>query len=98
MNFFLDGLSAGFPRFKLVYDDQVMVVSISLDDERVPVVKAPVGTIARVLPEDDKQPERVLFQCPEAPGVSIKRYIIKHQSGPGQASSGFLHLFGTARE
>lgn len=90
----VDGLSSGFPNFKLVYDDCATAATITLDDEDVPVVKVPKGTVARVLQQDDTQPERVLFECPENSSFPARRYIIKYQAGPGEQSSGFLHLFG----
>uniref|UniRef100_A0A0N5AB19 Myb_DNA-bind_7 domain-containing protein n=1 Tax=Syphacia muris TaxID=451379 RepID=A0A0N5AB19_9BILA len=88
------GLSANFPSFILEYVNDADAVTIHLNEEQIPVVKVPLDTEVRVLPEDDKQPERVFFECFGGSGRDVKRYIIKHQSGPGESSSGFLHLFG----
>lgn len=88
------GLTADFPKFHMVFDETVNVVSVELDRDKQPLVRVPLNTTARACPEDDKQPESVLLVVPGTDGQPEKRYLLRHQFQPRTESTGYLHLFG----
>lgn len=79
----------------MILDDNARSVSIESQKDALPLVRVPVGTTIRVAPETFRFPERVIFDCPRFPGITLRKFVVQHQIVPGQPSSGFLHLFGS---
>lgn len=90
-------LDKDFPKFEILIDEDADNVSVeaSTGSEGPPIIRIPLGTVAKVLPADAKQPQRVFFECFGKKNIVARQYVVQHQLGPGQPSTGFLHLFGT---
>ncbi|CAG9532981.1 unnamed protein product [Cercopithifilaria johnstoni] len=94
----LNKLGEDFPKFEILIDENVdgVTVETSSSSEGVPVVRIPLGTVPKVLPVDEKHPQRVFFDCSAKQNATSRHYIIQHQMGPGEPTTGYLHLFGSA--
>lgn len=74
-----------------------VTVETNASSEGLPIVRIPLGTVPKVLPVDEKHPQRVFFDCSAAKhNIRARHYIIQHQMGPGEPTTGYLHLFGSA--
>ncbi|EJW87505.1 hypothetical protein WUBG_01582 [Wuchereria bancrofti] len=90
-------LGEDFPKFEILIDENADGVTIetSANSEGLPIVRIPLGTIPRVLPVDEKHPQRVFFDCCGKQNMAARQYVIQHQMGPGEPTTGYLHLFGS---
>uniref|UniRef100_A0A8R1Y7V9 SANT domain-containing protein n=1 Tax=Onchocerca volvulus TaxID=6282 RepID=A0A8R1Y7V9_ONCVO len=92
----LSKLDEDFPKFEILIDENAngVTVEANSNSEGLPIVKIPLGTIPKVLPVDEKHPQRVFFDCFAKQNIAARQYVIQHQMGPGEPSTGYLHLFG----
>ncbi|VDN92476.1 unnamed protein product [Brugia pahangi] len=90
-------LGEDFPKFGILIDENADGVTIETgaSSEGPPIVRIPLGTIPRVLPVDEKHPQRVFFDCCGKQNMAARQYVIQHQMGPGEPTTGYLHLFGS---
>ncbi|MFH4973525.1 hypothetical protein AB6A40_000234 [Gnathostoma spinigerum] len=90
-----DDLDDDFPDFEIIEEPGRKDVAIEKGDGGPPVVRIPKGVTAVVCHADDEQPQRVKFVVPGENGASPTEYLIQHQLGPSQPTTGFLHLFAS---
>ncbi|VDN18388.1 unnamed protein product [Gongylonema pulchrum] len=95
----LKKLDKNFPKFSILVDEKADSITVESDanSQGLPIVRIPLGTTAKVLAADAQQPQRVFFECSARKGVTGQQYVMQHQMGPGQPSTGFLHLFENIR-
>ncbi|EFO21972.2 hypothetical protein LOAG_06514 [Loa loa] len=93
----LSKLGEDFPKFEILIDENVdgVTVEASASSEGLPVVRIPLGTIPKVLPADEKHPQRVFFDCSAKGNMAARQYVIQHQMAPREPTTGYLHLFGS---
>uniref|UniRef100_A0A915PK01 Myb-like domain-containing protein n=1 Tax=Setaria digitata TaxID=48799 RepID=A0A915PK01_9BILA len=93
----LSKLDKDFPKFEILIDENADGVTVETSGSSgvTPVVRIPLGTIPKILPLDEKHPQRVFFECSAKQNIATRQYIIQHQMGPGEPTTGYLHLFGS---
>ncbi|VDP19617.1 unnamed protein product, partial [Onchocerca flexuosa] len=93
----LSKLDEDFPKFEILIDENAdgVTVEANSSSKGLPIVKIPLGTIPKVLPVDEKHPQRVFFDCFAKQNIAARQYVIQHQMGPGEPTTGYLHLFGS---
>ncbi|VDK85536.1 unnamed protein product [Litomosoides sigmodontis] len=94
----LSKLGKDFPKFEILIDENADGVTVEekASSEGLPIVRIPLGAIPKVLPVDEKHPERVFFDCPAKRNNTARHYVLQHQMSPGEPTTGYLHLFGSA--
>uniref|UniRef100_A0A0R3S1H1 SANT domain-containing protein n=1 Tax=Elaeophora elaphi TaxID=1147741 RepID=A0A0R3S1H1_9BILA len=93
----LSKLGEDFPKFEISIDENASGVTIktTANSESPPVVSIPLGIVPQVLPVDEKHPQRVFFDCSAKQNTAARHYVIQHQMGPGEPTTGCLHLFAS---
>ncbi|OZC12729.1 Myb-like DNA-binding domain protein [Onchocerca flexuosa] len=90
----LSKLDEDFPKFEILIDENAdgVTVEANSSSKGLPIVKIPLGTIPKVLPVDEKHPQRVFFDCFAKQNIAARQYVIQHQMGPGEPTTVQFHV------